>query len=115
MKLVAAIIMLGGAAAAISPPEKLDQPAYEAPARRWADIETPSKELECRDRINQVRAAAGKPELDRSPATEEKPQLLYAVDRRIDGCGVLVPVSDPAAVRPPPEPGAPRLRLLQPG
>jgi hypothetical protein len=113
MKLAIAAVLVSGVAFA-APPARIDQPGYETPARPWTGIETPSRELECRDRINQARAAAGKPELDWSPAIEEKPELLYAVDHRVDGCGVLVPVSDPAAIRQPPVPSGPLFRLLEP-
>ena len=56
----------------------------------------------CRDRIQQVRAASGLPQLDRDNATGEKPLLIAAVDKRIGGCSMMVMRSNLADVRPVP-------------
>ncbi|MEM7700613.1 MAG: hypothetical protein AAF251_01615 [Pseudomonadota bacterium] len=65
----------------------------------------------CRDRIVQTKAeavqsppgpAASLPLLQRQPATPQKPQAIYAVDRREDGCGVMVMMGNPDDVRPVP-------------
>lgn len=59
---------------------------------------------ECSDRIEHARAATGQPPLlRRGPATPEKPILIYAVDRRQDGCAVMVAKGDPGDIRPLPE------------
>lgn len=64
----------------------------------------PSPE-QCRDRITETREAAGKPPLlDRGPASPDKPHRIYAVDKRIDGCAVMVMHGDVTDVRPLPEP-----------
>jgi hypothetical protein len=60
---------------------------------------TPS-DAQCRDRITLARKAAGKPPLlEREPASPDKPYLIYAVDRRQDGCAVMVMKGDPADIR----------------
>lgn len=99
---------LAAGAAALTPPQ-LDQPGYAVPVKPWSDIEQPSRELECRERIRQARAAAGEPPIEPRTASPEKPILHYAVDRKVDGCGVLVAVGDPAGMIPPPKPGPPIL------
>lgn len=92
-----------------TPPAPLDQPGFEQPAKPWASIEEAEDARLCRDRIEEVRAEAGKPRLERGPADPEEPLLMYAVDRQIDGCRVLVPVSDPADIRHSPPPSAPQI------
>src|SRR4051812_21420971 len=69
----------------------------------------------CRDRIEQVRAASGLPKLDRDNATDEKPLLIAAVDKRIGGCALMVRPNNRSDVRPlpPPAKGPVRLRKLQ--
>ncbi len=84
-------------------------PTYQAPAAPWASVDHAQELKACRDRIEQVRAASGKPELDRSPADPDKPLLIYAVDTRIDDCGVIIPVADPSDIRESPPPGRPQL------
>lgn len=109
MKLSIALVILAGSSTALAkdaPPAAITSfPGYDEPARPWTDVEYAAGRQRCRDRIEQARAASGQPELDRSPAGEEQPLLHYAIDRRIDGCGVLVPVSDPADIREPPASG----------
>lgn len=62
---------------------------------------TTLSEETCRDRITQAREAAGKPPLlDRTPASPDRPNLIYAVDKRIDGCAVMVMHGDVNDVRP---------------
>ena len=90
-------------------------PSYDQPARAWSNVESAQAERRCRDRIEEVRKDMGKPRIERAPADAAKPILQYAVDRRIDGCGVLVPVADPAAVMPPPEVGEPEVIPATPG
>ena len=40
-------------------------------------------------RIERVRDDLAQPKLDRSPASAERPLLIAAVDKRVDGCAVL--------------------------
>jgi hypothetical protein len=59
----------------------------------------------CRDRITMAREAAGQPPLlDREPASPDKPHRIYAVDKRIDGCSVMVAMGNPDDIRPLPAP-----------
>ncbi|MEE4315802.1 MAG: hypothetical protein V2I74_02355, partial [Erythrobacter sp.] len=61
-------------------------------------------EAYCRDRITKAREDAGKPPLiDREPASPGKPYHIYAVDKRIDGCAVMVMHGDVTDIRPTPE------------
>lgn len=99
MKLIVAALLTSGVASASPPADPLDQPGYEAPAKRWTSVEEADRDRRCRDRIAQVRADEGKPRLEREPASPDQPLLMYAVDHRVDGCAVLVPVSDPADIR----------------
>lgn len=105
MKLIVAALLTSGVASASPPADPLDQPGYEAPAKRWTSVEEADRDRRCRDRIAQVRADEGKPRLEREPASPDQPLLMYAVDHRVDGCAVLVPVSDPADIRQSPLPG----------
>jgi hypothetical protein len=102
-------------ASATPPAAIVSLPSYEEPARPWPNVQETEATKDCRKRIELARAAAGRPRLDRAPADANKPILHYAVDRRIDGCGVLVPVGDPAGMLPPPEPGPPVVLPAKPG
>lgn len=63
--------------------------ALAAPAPLLELSDVGSDRAACADSINQVRAAAGQPRLDRSPATPGQGILIAAVDKRIDGCAVM--------------------------
>jgi hypothetical protein len=73
---------------------------------------SPSPE-QCRDRITQTRESAGKPSLlDRGPASPDRPHRIYAVDKRIDGCAVMVMHGDVTDIRPlPARPEGPLLLM----
>ncbi len=106
----ACLVAIGAAAAASALPAGIvELPAYDTPAQPWTDIAAPSRQLACRDRIEQVRAEAGKPAIEQGPADPDKPLMIHAVDQRIDGCGVLVPVADPSDIRQVPEAGREQL------
>lgn len=106
-KLILLTLSAGGAAGVSPPPAQMDQPAYETPAKRWNDLERPSRELRCRERTEQARSVERRPLLDRSPASEHEGNPIYAVDRSIDGCGVLVRMGAPGGALPRPEPATP--------
>lgn len=73
------------------------------PAIRELDLSALTAER-CRDRITVAREAAGKPPLlDRGPASPDRPYHIYAVDKRIDGCAVMVMHGDPTDIRPIPD------------
>ncbi|KPP93185.1 hypothetical protein [Erythrobacter sp. HL-111] len=38
--------------------------------------------------------------MHRGPATSDDPPMIYAVDRRQDGCTVMVVKGDPSEIRP---------------
>ena len=61
---------------------------------------------ECRDRISHAREASGQSplQLDRQPASPERPMAIYAVDRQQDGCSVMVMMGNPDDIRPLPLP-----------
>ena len=58
----------------------------------------------CRDRIELVRQERGLPKLQRDTARPDEPLFIAAVDKRIDGCSVLVMRENLADVRPLPAP-----------
>jgi hypothetical protein len=89
-------------------------PSYSEPAQPWSSVADAEARKGCRDRIERARAQAGQPRLDPAPANPDKPILHYAVDRRIDGCGVLVSVGDPGGMVPPPESRAPEVIPTKP-
>ncbi|MBI1401633.1 MAG: hypothetical protein GC147_00275 [Porphyrobacter sp.] len=102
---VVALALLGAAAPA--PPA----PQPRAATREIAPL-APAPEI-CRDRITQVREAAGKPALDRTPASPDRAHRIYAVDKRIDGCAVMVMHGDVSDIRPLPAPPAGPPRMMQ--
>jgi hypothetical protein len=60
----------------------------------------------CRDRIHEVRQDRGLPMLQRDTAKPDEPLFIAAVDKRIDGCSVMVMRNNLADVRPLPAPDA---------
>ena len=78
-------------------------PGYTWSAQQWSSVEQAIGDKQCADRIEQVRDATGEPKLDRTPASSEKPMLIAAVDKRIDGCAVLQMKGDVNDLRPVPE------------
>ncbi|WP_435417622.1 hypothetical protein WAB17_12230 [Parerythrobacter aurantius] len=83
-----------------------DNPAYVTPNGPWKEV--PATDFDeakkCADTIREARDSAGLPALDRRTAAPDKPELIWAVDHRRDGCGVLVMRGDPQDIRPIPEP-----------
>ena len=96
----------------------LDNPTYfrttaQAKLIERAQSEAPPSEAQCRDRITRARKEAGKPPLlDREPASPDKPYHIYAVDRRQDGCAVMVMKGDVQDIRPLPAPAEEPLRII---
>ncbi|WP_454599336.1 hypothetical protein [Qipengyuania sp. SM2507] len=79
-------------------------PSYQEPAVAWKNREDAEIDKSiCRDRIHKAREQMGQPELDREPATGDEAMAIWAVDRREDGCAVLVAMGDPEDIRPIPE------------
>lgn len=57
-------------------------------------------EPDCGDTIMQAREDAGQPPVpEREPASPDKPHLILALDKRLDGCAVMVMKGDPADMR----------------
>lgn len=108
------------------PYSALDNPAYTTPSEAWKTMrdatgrdpdwrpEIDESELQkCRDTITQAREATGQPPLlQREPASPDKPQAIYAVDRRQDGCSVMVMMGDREDIRPLPLPADGAVRVL---
>lgn len=69
-----------------------------------SSVLTARQAANCRDRIHEVRDERGLPRLDRDNAASDEPLLIAAVDRRIDGCSVMVMGNDTSDVRPLPAP-----------
>jgi hypothetical protein len=60
--------------------------------------------MKCRDSISPAIKQSGKlPMLEREPASPERPLAIYAVDRRENGCSVMVMMGNPADIRHVPE------------
>ena len=83
----------------------------------FARLPLPEGRVPCRDTIHEVREARGLPRLDRDAVAPEPPQLVAAVDQRIDGCSVMVMYNNTSDVRPLPEmpDGPPRLQRIPGG
>ena len=98
---VAALLLATGAATAETPRLQPKQPLASALGV-------------CRDRIEQVRTAQGRPKLDRGTGAAEAPLLIAAVDYRLGRCPAMV-MYRTGEVRPVPEaPNGPaRLRPLR--
>ena len=66
----------------------------------------------CDDRIEWVREELDQPKLQQETASPDKPLLIAAVDKRIDGCAVLQMHNDINDLRPLPSrpSGPPRLQ-----
>lgn len=78
-------------------------PSYRTPAVPWNSYEdAQAEDTVCQDRIFRAREESGQPPLGDSP-TEADPLMIWAVDRREDGCAVLVAKGDPDDIRPIPK------------
>lgn len=66
----------------------------------------------CGDRIERVREELGQPKLQRETESPDKPLLIAAVDKRIDGCAVMQMHRDVNDLRPLPEPSEGPVRLM---
>jgi hypothetical protein len=69
------------------------------------------EDITCRDRIHAVRDANGLAALDRDTAHPDEGYLIAAVDRRIEGCSVMVMRHDTRDIRPLPKSDGKILRI----
>lgn len=101
---LAALLLATGA---VPPPEA------PAPDPRIALSQPGLSTRVCRDRIHEVREELGLPRLDRGTASPDEPLFIAAVDKRIDGCSVMVMRDNTADMRPLPAPDrGPLLRRI---
>ena len=80
--------------------------AATAPVQPSPDFNPPERaELRenCRDRIALVPEERSLPKLGRDTASPDEPLLIAAVDKRIDGCAVMVMHGNTSDARPLPE------------
>lgn len=100
------VALLGASDAPPAPPRAYDgQPL--ATMREWRpeDFMAGSK---CRDsNLPAAGNPGGQPLFERGPATADMGQYIYAVDRRIDGCSVVMVMSE----APPPDLPFGRIRI----
>lgn len=70
----------------------------------------------CRDRISKARVENGLPPLgEDNSASPDDPHLIYALDRRQDGCSVMVMKGNPDDIRPLPSAPDGPIRLIPAG
>ena len=79
------------------------EPVLPTPPMMGPVIGAQGSSTVCRDRIHEVRRELGTPALDRD-ATPAEPLFIAAVDKRIDGCSVMVMRNDTSDIRPLPAP-----------
>ena len=60
----------------------------------------PPREAPCGDRIQLVREANGYPRIENLPASPDRPYMIAAVDKRVDGCAVMQMHGDASDIRP---------------
>ncbi|MEO6386976.1 MAG: hypothetical protein ABIT16_08920 [Croceibacterium sp.] len=77
-------------------------PTHKAVLPKPTVIQSPHP-ANCRDRVEEVRDSQGLPRLDRDAALPGEGYLIAAVDKRIDGCSVMVMLHDTSDIRPLPE------------
>ena len=80
--------------------------AATAPVHPPSEVTTPEGagfRENCRDRIELVREERGLPKLERDSASHDEALLIAAVDKRVDGCSVMVMRHDTSDIRPLPE------------
>ncbi|WP_305096063.1 hypothetical protein [Croceibacterium aestuarii] len=108
MRKILALAALTACTAGSPPPSGGPVPTIER-------LEGPSAadSANCRDKVYRVREERGLPALDKKGADPAEPLFIAAVDKRIDGCAVLVMRNDTSDIRPLPEPEAPAMRPAQ--
>jgi hypothetical protein len=102
LPLIALVLTAGASAESIAAPQAVPPEPVPGALAAQADRQTV-----CRDRIHMVRQERGLPTLQRDTASPDEPLFIAAVDRRIDGCSVMVMRNDLSDVRPLPEVSGP--------
>jgi hypothetical protein len=91
---LATLALMGAADQPATPPPADEQVAFPEftsfapPGKRCPDGALPTNEQQARQ-----------PRFEREPATPGQGQIIYAVDRRIEGCSVILVKSGPNAIR----------------
>ena len=98
MRIASSLIALTFATGATAPQAVPPEPVPGALTART------DQKAACRDRIELVRQERGLPMLQRDTAKPDETLFIAAVDKRIDGCSVLVMRNNLADVRPLPAP-----------
>jgi hypothetical protein len=89
--LLAPLAVAATTAAQTAPDFDLDKPQEYEPGKN------------CRDHIMLVREERGLPKLERDTASPDEALIIAAVDKRIDGCAVMMMRGNTSDVRPLPE------------
>jgi hypothetical protein len=98
LPLIALLLTTGASAENIAAPQVVPPEPVPGAFAAQADRQTV-----CRDRIHMVRHERGLPMLQRDTASPDEPLFIAAVDKRIEGCSVMVMRNDLSDVRPLPE------------
>lgn len=108
MRIVLPLIVLTLTTAAAPVPQDM------RPAMRELQAPPGPGERVCRDRIQEVREERGLPALDRGTASPDEALFIAAVDKRIDGCSVMVMRNNTSDTRPLPTlpAGPPRVQRI---
>jgi hypothetical protein len=95
------LLSMSASAEAPAPTNRLTPPPPVL--RDRGEMTDPSATQVCRDRIVAAREAHGLPRLSRDTAKPGEPLFIAAVDKRIDGCSVMVMRNNLSDIRPLPE------------
>ncbi len=112
MRIVLPLIALVASTGAVPAPEPalpiLPTPMLEGPPGPGEAV--------CRDIIHEAREERGLPKLAEKEASADEPLFIAAVDKRLDGCSMLVMRNDTSDIRPlPAMPAAPARLQRIPG
>jgi len=107
LPLIALLIATGATADAPSAPRAQGKTANFVPN----ELRAPQGKTVCNARIQQAREARGFPKLQRDEVSPDKPLMILAVDKRIDGCSVMVMAYNANDIRPVPAEG--KLRVIK--
>lgn len=97
---LAALLFTSAATAADAPSARSSAPAQRSAPQFDQGVISPDEARSCRDRIHTAREERGLPKLQRDTASPDEPLFIAAVDKRIDGCSVLVMRNNTSDIRP---------------